>query len=145
METFILVAHVLIALVIIGLIMLQQGKGAEMGASFGSGSSQTVFGAVGSGNFFSRLTAILVFVFFITSFTLAVLAKQKAKIDDHFLTPATEVTQPKEAPKTENSGPTAAIPENQVKTENTQPAAANEAPAAPTKPSEDAAGALEVK
>ena len=43
--------------------MLQQGKGAEMGASFGSGSSQTIFGAVGSGNLFSRLTAILVAVF----------------------------------------------------------------------------------
>ncbi|HRH78592.1 MAG TPA: preprotein translocase subunit SecG, partial [Cellvibrionaceae bacterium] len=63
METFILVLHVVIALAIIGLIMLQQGKGAEMGASFGSGSSQTIFGAVGSGNLFSRLTAILVAVF----------------------------------------------------------------------------------
>ena len=90
METFILVLHVVIALAIIGLIMLQQGKGAEMGASFGSGSSQTIFGAVGSGNLFSRLTAILVAVFFITSSSLAVMSKHKSKIDDHFLAPATE-------------------------------------------------------
>ncbi|RYZ85911.1 MAG: preprotein translocase subunit SecG, partial [Moraxellaceae bacterium] len=81
METFILVLHVIIALAIIGLIMLQQGKGAEMGASFGSGSSQTIFGAVGTGNLFSRLTAIFVAVFFITSSSLAVMSKHKSKID----------------------------------------------------------------
>ena len=130
MENFILVVHVLIALVIIGLIMLQQGKGAEMGASFGSGSSQTVFGAVGSGNFFSRLTAILVTVFFATSFTLAVMAKHKSKIDEHFLAPATETVQPA-APKTEGGEV-----KSDVKTEA--------APAA-EKPADDAAGALEGK
>ncbi len=118
METFILVVHILIALVIIGLIMLQQGKGAEMGASFGSGSSQTVFGAVGSGNFFSRLTAILVFVFFVTSLSLAVISKNKSKIDDHFLAPAAEA-KPAEAP----------APADAQALE--QPAATPEAPATP--------------
>jgi len=82
MESILLVIHVIVALLIIGLIMLQQGKGAEMGASFGAGASQTIFGAVGSGNFFSRMTAILVAVFFATSFTLAVLAKKSVEIDD---------------------------------------------------------------
>ncbi len=82
MESILLVLHVIVALVIVGLIMLQQGKGAEMGASFGAGASQTVFGAGGSGNFFSRLTGILVAVFFVTSFVLAVMAKNSVSVDD---------------------------------------------------------------
>ncbi len=80
MEKIILVVHVLTALSIIGLIMLQQGKGAEAGASFGAGASQTVFGGQGSGNFFTRATAILATVFFATSFGLAVVAKNQATI-----------------------------------------------------------------
>lgn len=76
MENIILVVHLTIAVAIIGLILLQQGKGAEMGASFGSGASQTVFGSAGSGNFFSRLTGLLAAIFFATSFSLAVLSKQ---------------------------------------------------------------------
>ena len=78
METIILLVHVLVAVGVIGLIMLQQGKGAETGASFGSGASQTVFGSQGSANFLSRTTAILAAVFFVTSISLAVLARQKA-------------------------------------------------------------------
>ncbi|WOX04707.1 preprotein translocase subunit SecG [Microbulbifer pacificus] len=76
MEKLVLVVHILTALGIIGLILLQQGKGAEAGASFGAGASQTVFGSQGSGNFFSRLTGILATVFFATSFGLAVLASR---------------------------------------------------------------------
>lgn len=82
MESVLLVIHVIVALLIVGLIMLQQGKGAEMGASFGAGSSQTVFGSVGSGNFFSRMTALLVAVFFVTSFVLAVFAQKSVSVDD---------------------------------------------------------------
>lgn len=82
MESILLVIHVIVALVIVGLIMLQQGKGAEMGASFGSGSSQTVFGAAGSGNFFSRMTAVMVTVFFITSFVLAMIAQNRVDVTD---------------------------------------------------------------
>ena len=70
MENFILVFHFLIAVVLIGLILLQQGKGAEAGASFGSGASQTVFGSSGSWNFFSSMTAILSTIFFVTSVSL---------------------------------------------------------------------------
>lgn len=76
MEKLVLVVHILTALGIIGLILIQQGKGAEAGASFGSGASQTVFGSQGSGNFFSRLTAILATVFFATSVGLAILASR---------------------------------------------------------------------
>lgn len=78
MESIIIVAHIIIALAIIGLILLQQGKGAEAGASFGGGASQTVFGSQGGGNFFAKLTAILAFLFFVTSFTLTVLAKNQS-------------------------------------------------------------------
>ncbi|MBN8430587.1 preprotein translocase subunit SecG [Microbulbifer salipaludis] len=78
MEKLVLIVHILTALSIIGLILMQQGKGAEAGASFGAGASNTVFGSQGSGNFFSRLTAIMATVFFVTSFGLAVLASRGA-------------------------------------------------------------------
>jgi len=65
MENLILLVHLLTALAVIGLILLQQGKGAEMGASFGAGASQTLFGSGGSSNFFSRMTAILAYGVFL--------------------------------------------------------------------------------
>jgi preprotein translocase subunit SecG len=76
MEQIILAVHLLVALAIIGLIMLQQGKGADMGASFGAGASQTLFGSDGSGNVLTRATAWLVAAFFATSFGLALIASQ---------------------------------------------------------------------
>lgn len=82
METIVIVFHMIAALAIIGLILLQQGKGAEMGASFGGGGSQTLFGSRGSGNFFSRATAIIAAVFFATSFSLAIIAKEKAGVGE---------------------------------------------------------------
>lgn len=78
MESILLIVHVLLALAVVGLVLLQQGKGADAGASFGGGASQTVFGSQGSGNFLTRSTAILATLFFVTSFGLAILAKQKA-------------------------------------------------------------------
>lgn len=80
MEKLVLIIHSLAALVIIGLVLLQQGKGAAAGASFGAGASQTVFGSEGSGNFFTRATWIIAFVFFATSFGLAIIAKNQSKI-----------------------------------------------------------------
>mgnify|MGYP001825076924 CR=1 FL=1 len=82
MEQIILVVHLLTALVIIGLIMLQQGKGADMGASFGAGASQTLFGSDGSGNVLTKATTWLVVLFFSTSFGLAILANQKSVVVD---------------------------------------------------------------
>lgn len=83
MEQIILVGHLIIALAIIGLIMLQQGKGADMGASFGSGGSQTLFGSDGGGNVLTKATAGLVVLFFASSFGLALLANQQSEpVDD---------------------------------------------------------------
>jgi preprotein translocase subunit SecG len=78
METVVLIIHVLLAAAVIGLILLQQGKGAEAGASFGAGASQTVFGSTGSGNFLSRMTGVVAAGIFATSFVLAIYAKDKA-------------------------------------------------------------------
>ena len=71
--------HVLIALAIIGLVLLQHGKGADMGSGFGGGASGSLFGATGSANFLSRMTAVLATVFFLTSLGLAYLATNKPK------------------------------------------------------------------
>ncbi len=70
MEIFILVLHVLAALGIVGLVLIQHGKGADVGAAFGSGSAGSVFGSTGSANFLSRATAVLAVVFFLTSLGL---------------------------------------------------------------------------
>ncbi|MFK7977674.1 MAG: preprotein translocase subunit SecG [Halioglobus sp.] len=78
MEQLILIGHLVVALAIIGLIMLQQGKGADMGASFGGGGSQTLFGSDGSGSVLTKATAWLVALFFASSFSLALLATQKS-------------------------------------------------------------------
>ncbi len=77
MHTFLIVVQVLIALGIIGLVLLQQGKGADAGAAFGSGASGTVFGARGSSNFLSRTTAILATLFFANSLILAYLVNEQ--------------------------------------------------------------------
>ncbi len=76
MHTLILVAHVVVAVALIALVLLQQGKGADAGAAFGSGSSATMFGARGSASFLSRTTSVLAAVFFLTSLTLAYFATQ---------------------------------------------------------------------
>ena len=73
--------HVIIAILIIALILLQKGKGADMGSAFGAGASGTIFGAKGSANFLSRTTAILATIFFITSLALAYLNKGTIKVD----------------------------------------------------------------
>ena len=82
MEQIILVVHLVVSLAIIGLIMLQQGKGADMGASFGAGASQTLFGSEGSGNALTKATAWLVVLFFASSFGLALVASQQASPTD---------------------------------------------------------------
>lgn len=74
MQTAILIIHVLAAITVVGLVLMQHGKGADAGAAFGSGSSQSLFGARGSANFLSRMTAVLATVFFLTSLGLAYLS-----------------------------------------------------------------------
>lgn len=115
METIILVVHVLAAVALIGLIMIQQGKGAEAGASFGAGASQTLFGSSGSGNFLTRTSAILATVFFLTSFALAVIARDKADsmVRDDLGLPVAEEVQALEAAAEaeEELAPLDALPE----------------------------------
>ncbi|MCX7100116.1 MAG: preprotein translocase subunit SecG [Methylobacter sp.] len=82
MYQVIIVVHVLLGLGVVGLVLMQQGKGADAGAAFGTGSSGSVFGAQGAASFLSRATAILAALFFMTSLGLAVLnSKQGATYD----------------------------------------------------------------
>lgn len=76
MQTILTVAQVFLSLGLIGLVLIQQGKGADAGAAFGSGASQTVFGSQGSGSFLTRMTAIIATLFFLTSMALAYYATQ---------------------------------------------------------------------
>jgi preprotein translocase subunit SecG len=77
LESILLVVHMVVALVVIGLVLLQHGKGADMGAAFGSGSSGSLFGAAGSANFLSRSTAVLATVFFLSSLGLTYLGSTR--------------------------------------------------------------------
>ena len=90
MYEVIIVVYLIVALAIIGFVLMQQGKGADMGASFGSGGSNTVFGASGSGNFLTRTTAILAVVFFALSLVLGNLST-KADSDVVLDAPQAEV------------------------------------------------------
>jgi preprotein translocase subunit SecG len=75
--TLLIVLHVLVALTIIGLVLIQHGKGADMGSGFGGGASGSLFGATGSANFLSRTTAVLAAIFFVLSLALAYTASRK--------------------------------------------------------------------
>ena len=96
METLVWVVHIIVAIAVIAMVLLQHGKGADMGAAFGSGSSGSLFGATGSANFLSRGTAILATLFFLTSLALAYFGLQQnkpaASVLDRAAVPAT--TQP---------------------------------------------------
>ena len=80
METLVTVVHIIVAIAIVGLVLLQHGKGADAGASFGAGASQTVFGASGSGNFLVQATTVAAVIFFVTSLFLAIIAKNQSGI-----------------------------------------------------------------
>jgi preprotein translocase subunit SecG len=102
--TLLVIVHVFICFLMIGAILLQSGKGAEIGASFG-GSSQTVFGSRGPANFLSKLTVVVAAVFMVTSLSLAILAKQRnfsSTIID--MQPKSEPTAPPTAPPAQPSG-----------------------------------------
>ncbi|MDH5189907.1 MAG: preprotein translocase subunit SecG [Gammaproteobacteria bacterium] len=96
MQTILLIIHVIVALTLIGLILVQHGKGADAGAAFGSGASASVFGSQGSANFLTRVTGILATVFFILSLALAFIAGQNTKktsvVDQ--LVPETQIEAP---------------------------------------------------
>ena len=103
MDILLHVVHVLTALGLIGLILIQHGKGADAGASFGGGSSQTVFGSAGSANFLTRATAVLAAVFFVTSMGLAWYARQQAGASESYI-PAIESIDRDEVPEVPTLG-----------------------------------------
>lgn len=105
MENIALVVHILAALAIIALILLQQGKGAVAGASFGGGASQTVFGSQGGSSFFTRATAVCAVIFFATSFGLAIIAKNKVTITDSDIPTSIESQQEQTAPAEDSEVP----------------------------------------
>ena len=119
--TVILVVDVLVALCIIGLVLLQHGKGADVGAAFGSGASGSLFGASGSANFLSRTTAVLAAVFFLTTFVLAYLVTHKPRAGGGVMDTVKE--QPK-AP----AAPAAAPAPDAAKAQDAEKSKANEVP-----------------
>jgi preprotein translocase subunit SecG len=94
MHTILLVADMLVAASLIGLVLIQRGKGAEVGAAFGSGASNTVFGSRGSASFLTRATGVLAALFFIISLLLAFTASQKKEFNS-----VTELPPPAVQPK----------------------------------------------
>lgn len=98
--SIVLTIHVLVGLGVIGLVLMQHGKGADAGAAFGSGASGSVFGASGSANFLSRTTAVLATVFFLTSLGLSYLAGSKPAQPSSIMQDATGVpaAEPAAAP-----------------------------------------------
>ena len=121
METLIFVIHVLTALALCGLVLLQHGKGADVGAAFGGGASGSIFGATGSANFLSRTTAILAVIFFLTSLGLTYFSSRRT---EHKGVMATQSAPAKPAPA---QGPGPGVPAGQ------QPA-----PAVPQPPAQGA-------
>ncbi len=124
--------HVLVALVIIGLVLLQHGKGADMGSGFGSGSSGSLFGATGSANFLSRATAVLATIFFLTSLGLAYLATNKPKSAGGVL----------DAAKKETAAP--AVPGGEKPAADSSKDATKEVPQAPAAASKEGSKAKDV-
>ncbi|MBD1576099.1 MULTISPECIES: preprotein translocase subunit SecG [Vibrio] len=114
-----LVIYLVASLGVIGLVLIQQGKGADMGASFGAGASNTVFGSGGSGNFLTRSTAVLATVFFIISLVLGHMST--VKHDSQWVAPSAGIEQSVDATDTK-----AATKTDTVKKVNT-----DEVPAAP--------------
>ncbi len=116
----VLVIHTLIALLIIVLVLLQRGKGADAGAAFGAGASGTVFGARGSSSFFSRATAVCATAFFVSSLTLAYLSSQATSAPASLLDDAPVVeTEADEAPELSDEMPVSDLPSLESSEEST--------------------------
>jgi preprotein translocase subunit SecG len=107
MEFIVWILHLLTAAAVVGLVLLQHGKGADMGAAFGSGSSGSLFGASGSANFLSRSTAVLATVFFCTSLGLAYFSGAKHQTTQPVPVPVSEtpaVPAPQQMPAERQGG-----------------------------------------
>ncbi len=104
MQVAILMTHVAIAIALVVLILLQQGKGAEAGAAFGGGASQTVFGSRGSGSFLAKFTGLLAVAFFATSLTLAYFASQAGEAPEAGIPDAELIEQQNAVPTLDDAG-----------------------------------------
>ena len=123
LESFLLVVHLIVAAVVCGLVLIQHGKGADMGAAFGSGSSGSLFGASGSANFLSRTTAVLAAVFFMSSLGLTYLGSMHG--------PAKDVMQQGvmgNMPKSDSPAPGQPPASTPAPVPSSTPAPSNEAP-----------------
>lgn len=98
MYQVIMIIHVLVAMTIIGLVLIQHGKGADIGASFGSGASTTVFGSAGTGSFLFKLTAALALTFFVTSLSLSFIVSSQYQKTTRALMPQPLTTQESSVP-----------------------------------------------
>jgi preprotein translocase subunit SecG len=131
-QTLAVVFHVLLAASIIGLVLIQRGKGADAGAGFGAGASGTVFGSRGSGSFLSRTTAILATLFFLTSLGLSYLFSQTTaptSVVDR-VQPVQSAPAPTSAPASPPAGLLPTVPESAPANAAQEPATApTEAPA----------------
>ncbi len=115
--------HVLVALAIIGLVLLQHGKGADMGSGFGGGSSSSLFGATGSANFLSRATAALATVFFLLSLALAYLATNRPRESDSVVDRVPAAQQPAAKKDAPPAAPGAGADQDKKAVEGQKPAA----------------------
>lgn len=123
MQQLILVIHVLAAIAIIALVLMQHGRGADVGASFGSGASNTMFGSTGSLPFLMKLTAVCAAIFFATSLSLSYLATNQIKQSEILTIPTVAPAKVKN-PSSENAGITFA-PKDDMRQDNTQGHKAN--------------------
>jgi len=114
-----LVAYLIVALVLVGFVLLQQGKGADMGASFGAGGSNTVFGSGGSGNFMTRTTGILATLFFLISLVLGNLSANRESQGDDWTDLSAPASSQQTAPVSEGAAPADDMPAEQSAPANT--------------------------
>lgn len=108
-----LVAYLIVALVLVGFVLLQQGKGADMGASFGAGGSNTVFGSGGSGNFMTRTTGILATLFFLISLVLGNLSANRESQGDDWTDLSAPASTQQTAPASDSDASAGDVPAQQ--------------------------------
>jgi preprotein translocase subunit SecG len=122
MTTFLIVLHIVVCLALIAIVLLQGGKGAEMGASFGAGGSQTVFGASGGQSFMGKLTAAAAIIFMLTSLTLAYFYGQPGGSSIMPSSVVTATPQAEPVPATEPAAESAVAPASEPATTEAAPA-----------------------
>lgn len=118
METILLIVHVLLSITVVGLVLVQHGKGAEAGAAFGSGASATVFGARGSGSFLTKLTTAFVTLFFISSIGLFILASQRTSENTGSIIDSVTTENPATPANSSQDSPTSGNPATSESEEN---------------------------